>query len=266
MNIERSDDSKNKTIERSQAIGEDEIDDIVNKFDLDENGHTLFRPLTEGLGFNKKEEVKRPIVQKAKIKQNRTSLATRPITPSHTMSNRPVGQFKYQQEVSLESVGLKTPQMTENRKVTVSTGSEQKEAEQAQANSVAVLRFMAFCLDILFINGVLGGISFALIYFSNISWQILLGQVPVTEFVAFCSAIFILFYFLYFSLLDTQRTIGKAIFDLQAEKEGKAISVFDAFIFSFANLLNLVLLGIPALVGWPGNVLGIKVIKRENII
>lgn len=227
--------------------------------DFDDFDDLKFKPVTKGLGFHQQEktEVKKfnrvtPLEQ-----VTRRDAQTQGSQPASSVSKMDLSAF-YNQSAEMEN-SISLPQSLNPVKV------EQSSAKQISYHQAsAALRIVAAIIDyfsvILMTAVTVGG--FALLLGKKL--QPVMMQMPWYEFSFYLFVLYALFFLAYFTILDSQATIGKSIFGLQVidAERGEKPSFIHSFQRALISLIAPLLLFLPFFLHWQDKVSETKVVQR----
>lgn len=207
----------------------------LDEFQIDED---VFKPMTKGLGFH--QETRRSAF---------TTVAN--ALPVNSSRSAPSGL-----EVFYGKSAISFPKEEK--------GEEEKQKEIKKRNQTAphLLQFFAWFVDLFVILSFVALTFSFLILASRIEFSLLLRLLSPKDLAIFVSAIFSIYYLLYFTILDLTGSPGKTIFLLRLEKvdEGQ-LMMKHTFFRALVSLLSGVALFLPMLLDFQGRLSETRVVK-----
>lgn len=252
-----------------------QFDDFSDDFNIDENS---FKPVTKGLGFH--QESARKQFTPAQIKA--TKLSTQPSSMSSTLptaklpktANFELGKSVARNVEEKSSLTLSGASASKGAlaafygeaEVKIEEKMEMKESKKdmvknrVEAN--AVNQFLAFIVDILLVLSFTVATIAALVAVSRIDVQILFKVISIQDQIIFGSSLFIIYYLLYFTILDLNASPGKSLMKMRLyTASGKNVAVKHTFSRALITLLSLPALMLPTVLDFQGRLSGTKVFK-----
>ncbi len=241
--------------------------DSLNEFQIDENS---FKPVTKGLGFH--QETKRKQFAATPVKATRVSVPSVPhknqfelgksISKSFDSNiqdkqnldknlNRTKGALAaFYGEQTIPDVAL--PNVEEERSSKIVSRIE----------AAAIPQGLAFLVDVLLVLSFTVATLAALVVASRIEFNILIKIISQTDQIVFGSSLFVIYFLLYFTILDLNATPGKSIFGLRLYRaDGKDVSVKHTLGRALITLFSVVTMMLPTLLDFQGRLSGTKVFK-----
>jgi len=235
--------------------GEIKLDlDNNNEFNLD---NLNFKAVNKGLGFHHKEALKNstplPKKQKTSLKEN----SHRPtVTLGKTANN-----YKTFEPVALspKEMGLLngTKEETQN-----SIENNQPKFIQKTTKAHLLNQMTAWMIDLICISFCLAGTIAAFTLLSGIHASMLISLLDPQESALFLGGLFIIYYVVYFTVLDLQQTPGKSLLGVRLERlDGKRIKVKQTFTRAIVSLLSFALIGLPLTMDFQGKLSETRVVR-----
>lgn len=248
-----------------------QFDDLTDDFNIDENS---FKPVTKGLGFH--QESKRKQFTPAQIKATKLSTqpsalptAQLPKTASFELGKSVVRNVE-EKSLSLSSNGAASKgalaafygEAETKFEERVEIKDTKKETTKNRVEANAVNQFLAFVVDILLVLSFTLATIAALVAVSRIDVQILFNVISVQDQIIFGSSLFIIYYLLYFTILDLNASPGKSLMKMRLyTANGKNVAVKHTFSRALITLLSLPALMLPTVLDFQGRLSGTKVFK-----
>ncbi len=229
----------------------------LDEFQISED---TFKPMTRGLGFhqdNRKPAFKPTPKERRSFAQPQTPIAqtlTSGLAPKHVSTNHlPSG---------LEAFYGATPAPSIESHRTI----ELPEAKLAVANNLKeagqLTQFFAWIIDIAVIASFVALTGFLLVISSGIEFKMYSRILTTNDMFLFSSAIFAIYYVLYFTILDLSASPGKTILAIRLVTiEEKEVRVKNTFTRALISLLSGVALFLPMLLDFQGRLSDTKLVK-----
>ena len=243
------------------------IDAFLDEFNISEDS---FKPMTKGLGFHQDKkrntfstvstkETKVFTSAKVGLKSNGLLNTISDKTASALSNNSPSGLEAFY--VTKGNPGLpQIPQGFEEKKLDLSDLHSEK-ISSIQAAPVG-LQLAAWVIDLLVIASFVAVTGALLVIASGIQFKMFARLISQNDFLMFGSAIFSIYYLLYFTILDLTASPGKTIFGLRLLKSNnRNVTVKNTFTRSFISLLSAVALFLPMVLDFQGRLSDTKLIK-----
>ncbi len=226
-----------------------------------------FRPLTEGLGFSKSvnrvSELKRKSVRPAKLANDfryvdrpprqktdiLNDLSARAVSTKSTIKSASAVEIKPDADLSIFYGGEAST--TKNKKESKVVKKKKRVLATAEA------RFTAWVIDIVFITLMVLGFLLTISWILNFEFS----EVVVLENTSLMVGAWALFYMIYFTILDLDRSFGKSFLKIKTVKTRQRLSIVDTFVRTLISLLSIVGFGIPALFDLHGHLSDTVVIR-----
>ena len=241
------------------------------QIDLDEFqiSEETFKPMTKGLGFH--QETKKSSFKPAPKEVKTFAKAKTTMAPSlakfqHAtapLENTKTGQGHVPS--GLEAFYNKSPLKIEEGDLQLSEISsiDKKETKHNELKLASpLIQLIAWIVDILVISSFVILTGVLLILASGIEFNMYSRLISNQDLLIFTSAIFSIYYVLYFTILDLTSSPGKTIFGLRLVKSDFGeLSVKNTFIRSIVALFSGVALFLPLLLDFQGRLSDTKVVK-----
>ena len=237
----------------SNEIAQFEIDDLFDEMD--------FKPVTEGLGFHH-EETKKSFTKSAIVPRNVSGVS---IASSNQVSNLGISNPDIQKHISnnansREELNAFYSATKSNEIDNVQKVDIVKEVVELVVAS-KLLQFVAWSIDLLLISSTVLFTTVMLAFVSGIEIQVLIKLVSMKEMLFFTGSLFIIFYLLYFTILDLATSPGKSLLGIYLIKEDNTnVRVINTFLRSLVTLLSMITLGLPSLIDFQGKLSDSKVV------
>lgn len=250
------------------------------KFDLDFDDFQIseetFKPMTKGLGFH--HETKKTAFKTAprEVKNFAApkSPLTSPIAPVRTSESSvkstmaPLAQTTANTAhvpSGLEAFYGATPksqmattQFFDEAKEKIAKKETQRDLKTAPMLS----QFGAWVIDVFVIMAFVVLTAALLVFASGIELRMYSKLLSPNDLIIFATAMFSIYYLLYFTILDLGATPGKTIFGLKLVKtNGKNVAVKHAFFRALVSLISGVALFLPLLLDFQGRLTDTKVVE-----
>lgn len=243
------------------------------KIDLDEFqiSEDTFKPMTKGLGFH--QDTKRPSFKpapkevkafgsaKSAVNQTLSSIPTSIGAPKSTPSAN-------QMPSGLEAFyGAKPVAETDTQNLFEKPLHEKTEIKKEKAISTKkaapqTAQFFAWVIDILVIASFVALTGALLVFASGIEFTMYSRLISPKDLGIFATAIFSIYYLLYFTILELSATPGKTIFGIRlVTTSGHEVSVKHTFARALISLVSGVALFLPMLLDFQGRLSDTRVVK-----
>jgi len=251
-----------------------QFDDFSDDFNIDENS---FKPVTKGLGFHQESARKQftPAQIKAtKLSTQPSSMSSLPTAKLPKTANFELGKSVARNVEEKSSLALSGASASKGAlaafygeaELKIEEKIEMKESKKdmgknrVEAN--AVNQFLAFVVDILLVLSFTVATIAALVAVSRIDVQILFKVISIQDQIIFGSSLFIIYYLLYFTILDLNASPGKSLMKMRLyTASGKNVAVKHTFSRALITLLSLPALMLPTVLDFQGRLSGTKVFK-----
>lgn len=247
-----------KTTEVNNKKTNETVKDIL--FDIEELDEVNFRPVTSGLGFHHEEVQKKRTIHTLK---KRSSPLTKPNTPIKARSTARSSVLNpASTTVSKDSLSSIYGNMS-RAKITVTAKETPKENIETQiVEASSVKKIMAWGLDFLLINFLVSATFSLFALSSGFPLKTILGMFSLKELGIFYGIIYSLYYLAYFSILDSNQTLGKAMMKIKmVSTDDKRSDIQSSFFRAFITLLGHGLLFFPMVLDFQGKLSDTKVIE-----
>ena len=233
-----------------------------NEFNLED---LSFKAVNKGLGFHHKEALKNsaPLVKRA----TKTPLKEANTAPAVIIGKNPRTQNDFD-PIALTNAemallgGHKTIQKMETPKTEPLHGEIPLKAEKKAKDAGIINQTVAWVVDIACITAGLATTVALFALLSGIQWSTLAGLVTPIEMAAFLGSLFVIYYLLYFTVLDLHQTPGKSLLGVRLERlDGRRVKVKQTFTRAMIGLLSFALLGLPLTMDFQGKLSDTKVVR-----
>jgi uncharacterized RDD family membrane protein YckC len=242
------------------------------KIDLDEFqiSEDTFKPMTRGLGFH--HDTKRPSFKPAPKEVKAFGSTVSPMNQSlHSMptsigavpkstinaAQMPSGLEAFYGAKPAESVA----QNLFEKPIHDKTETKKEKATSAKSASQTSQLF-AWVIDILVIASFVALTAALLVFASGIEFNMYSRLISSQDLAIFGTAIFSIYYLLYFTILELSSTPGKTIFSIHlVTVSGSEVTVKHTFTRALISLLSGIALFLPMLLDFQGRLSDTKVVK-----
>ncbi len=266
--------------------------DLVDEINIEENS---FKPITKGLGFHNEPKAKhfqkslKKVVERSSmpplpnvrggvnhsarnsILNHQENSVDAPVSPMSPVS--PLSQF-YQQASHQSPNGLSVPShnissLSSGNAVSENIfprNSEEKIYVQADYKVASLSKqFLAFIIDLgMVLSFVLATVAL-LVFVSRIELNILNQLISHQDKMIFGSAIFTIYFMLYFTILELNTTPGKALLGLRlVHGKNQNVRVSHTFFRSLFTLLSVPALMLPTVLDFQGKLSGTLVVQDKE--
>ena len=239
----------------------------LDEFNISEDS---FKPMTKGLGFHQdqKKSSFKPAPKETKVFGSaRTQPAASVVLSS--MVGGQAAKFSAQHiPTGLEAFyGAKgNPGNQESSQKNLETKldlhSEVSEYKISTKTASGTAQFLAWTIDLLVIASFVTVTAVLLVLVSGIQFQMFLRLVSTQDLIIFNSAIFSIYYLLYFTILDLGASPGKTIMGIRLVRaDNKNVEVKNTFTRALVSLFSSVALFLPMLLDFQGRLSDTKVVK-----
>lgn len=212
----------------------------------------FFKPITEGLGFTKPVETARELKKSIPRQNKEFKYIDRPVKNKKEMLG----------DMSARALGLSDDVAKTSHLSAFYQNQPQPEIKVKKAKKKKKLkasvesRFMAWAIDTVFISLMVLGFVGAIAGILKLDFFLLLTQVKT-----FVLPVSAMFYVIYFTILDLDRSFGKSLVGIKIVKARTPISIVDTFIRTMTSLISIACFGIPFLFDIHGHLSDTKVVK-----
>lgn len=221
-----------------------------------------FRPITEGLGFNRNAEKKGE--QRIKGFNSTEPLPGEKISIDNSF---PMGDLTpFYKQTPNSSNKNKVAINEKLAEVSTSKPVKKKEESLVLANRYELLLSwlidMAICLSLVALTATF------LVFASGVSSELILKILSVNTVVTYLTFLLLSFYICYFSFLDTfcDGTFGKFALNLRITSEGKSSVSFKGALFrAMISFCSLFAFGLPLILNFQGMISGTRILKKNNV-
>lgn len=258
--------------ENKHLFSSSEIE-TVNFKELDEEIN--FFPLSEGLGFNQKEEVKTQATLEAK-KSKTNSFVNQNLSIKKELDNNRIDRADLSPFYSETKITKETHPLFTN----ISLGnldSYKSEIKEKQVEPTLTLeekvyysepttqdKVLAMAIDLVFICSLLSITVYATLsllgYYNPINWNWLKTSETLTYLMPF----FVIYYLLYFTLMEREgnSTLGKQILNLKViSTNNNPVDFNHSFLRALITLSSSLAFGLPLVLDFQGKLSDTKVVK-----
>lgn len=243
------------------------------KIDLDEFqiSEDTFKPMTRGLGFH--HDTKRPSFKPAPKEVKAFGSAKSPMNQSlHSMPTSIGAAPKTTPNAAQMPSGLEAFYGTKSASTTdtqnlfekpIHEKVETKKEKTISAKSASqTSQLLAWVIDILVIASFVALTGALLVFASGIEFNMYSRLISPQDLAIFATAIFSIYYLLYFTILELSSTPGKTIFGIRlVTASGTEVTVKHTFTRALISLLSGVALFLPMLLDFQGRLSDTKVVK-----
>lgn len=233
-----------------------------------------FMPLSEGLGFNKKEEVKTQAVLEKRMTQNYNKITNQNISLRKELDNT-----TDRADLSPFYNNIKAEHQThplfsqvhvsnfEDKKIETKSLVENLEKNTEYFTTPTLQeQFYAWAVDMIFILSLLSISIYATLsllgFYNPVDWT----WFKTTETLTFIMPFFVIYYLLYFTLMEREgnSSIGKQLFKLKVmSTNNHPVDFPHSFLRSAITLLSTLSFGLPLFLDFQGKLSDTKVVKRD---
>lgn len=237
----------------------------LDEFNISEDS---FKPMTKGLGFH--HEQKRSTF-KATPKEVKAfgSVRTPPkaATILNSLSGQTAAATAQHMPTGLEAFygakgnpGNQNQQNVLEKKIEFKPESVEEKTKFKTAGST--LQFSAWLIDLLVVASFVAITGALLVFASGIQFQMFARLISTQDLIAFTTAIFSIYYLLYFTILDLTASPGKTILGIRLLRtDNSNVTVKNTFTRALVSLLSSVALFLPMLLDFQGRLSDTKVVK-----
>ena len=231
-----------------------------------------FKPLSSGLGFHSRQNDDVVISKKSP----KLPLGTKPLSKNlsisqensvnHSVAVSSLEQFYSKTSLSSTENNYKD-KLVQSKFHTTKMTEKVKQSKASTKNVVLDERlwaeqFLAWAIDMIAVVLLLSLVFYTAPKMAGIDSHILLNLLKQEDLLFFLLAFVSVFYFLYFSILDLYQTPGKLICSIKIVTLGnERASFFSIFFRNVLNVLSVLLLGIPLLLGVVDKISKTKVVR-----
>ncbi len=229
----------------------------LDEFQISED---TFKPMTKGLGFH--QDNRRPAFvpspkEKRSFSQSHTPVAqniSNGLAPKHVSTNHlPSG---------LEAFYGNKPAQTLDSNTTLELNEKKPEFVNSFVTATTVSQFFAWAIDVSVIASFVALTGFLLVISSGIELNMYTKILTPNDMMLFSSAIFAIYYVLYFTILDLGATPGKTILAIRLVTiDEKDVTVKNTFLRALVSLLSGIALFLPMLLDFQGRLSDTKLVK-----
>lgn len=221
---------------------------IDNLFSFDDEDYEKVNVMDKGLGFHhKKNELKQARGQQTSLNRKRTGIPLPQVNQIKEVPMPSTLSHVGDTTSSESSIDIKSIVRTQSSKDEPVTNVELV----YQSSSVEKVAF-AWVVDFFIITTFLSAAVFLIFNISGVTLGKPLEVLLRTDFIIFFSSFFIVFYFVYFTVLELLGTPGRMFFGtkLISTREGSSLHSWQTFLRSLIIISSPLLLLIPLYFGW----------------
>jgi len=228
-----------------------------------------FKPVTDGLGFHH-EEKKSTIIKPSTALKQSNEIATQRARHQVSGVNSDLGISNpdNQREASAHKSELsafygQTSTVAPQAKST-QVAQPRKQAKKVVEVELAGkgLQLGAWLIDLILVSLFVIVTTVLLAAVSGIDFRVLAKLVTIQDLAFFTGSLFVLFYMLYFTVLDLATTPGKSLFGITLIKaDNEDVRVSQTFTRALVTLISFLAIGLPCLIDFQGKLSDTKVVK-----
>ena len=235
----------------------------LDEFHIDEDS---FKPMTKGLGFHQEQKRNSFIPVPKEVKPfGAARSSARAATVLSPMSGQTKAAAAGHMPTGLEAFyGAKgsAGNQTNILEKKMEFAEEKIEIKTQYKTAPVVTQFFAWIIDVLVIASFVAVTGALLVFASGIQFQMFARLISNQDLIAFTTAIFSIYYLLYFTILDLSASPGKTILGIRLLKTNNSnVSVKHTFTRALISLLSSVALFLPMLLDFQGRLSDTKVVK-----
>lgn len=236
-----------------------------DEFNISEDS---FKPMTKGLGFHQEQKKSsfRQLPKEVKpFGTNRTQVKAGTILKSLDTENSATASRHI--PTGLEAFYGTKGNLRKNDHVnTIENSIESREVKLDIVKNFkaasAELQFVAWLIDLLIVSSFVVVTGALFVFTSGIKFEMFSHLISKQDLAAFTTAIFSIYYLLYFTILDLSASPGKTIMGIRLVKINNAnVSVKYTFMRAFISLLSGIVLFLPMLLDFQGRLSDTKVVR-----
>lgn len=221
-----------------------------------------FKPMTKGLGFH--QEQKKASFKPAAKEIKNLNKEIKAVSLLGPLSKENVAAATKIMPSGLEAFysAKAAPSVQNSLENDFDLKVEEKETKTNVKIAPASLQFFAWAVDVLVVLSFVAVTGALLVLASGIQMDMLIKIIATRDLVLFGSAIFSIYYLLYFTIMDLSASPGKTIFGLRVLKtDNSNVSVKNTFTRAVISLCSSVALFLPMLLDFQGRLSDTKVVK-----
>ncbi len=227
-----------------------------------------FKPVTDGLGFHHDEKKPQIIKPSVALKKSHDSSSPRQSsTVSGVTTDLGISNPSNQREINAHKSELSA--FYGNTDKTVNKALPQQKFSQLRTEksmelleATKSLQFGAWLVDLILVSLSVLMTTALLAAVSGIDFRVLAKLVTIQDITVFTSSLFVLFYMLYFTVLDLASTPGKSLFGITLVKtNNKDVRVAQTFVRAAITLVSFLAIGLPSIIDFQGKLSDTKVVK-----
>lgn len=238
----------------------------LDEFNISEDS---FKPMTKGLGFHQEQKKSsfKPLPKETKsFGTARTQPKASTVLSSLAGSQAATASAQHIPTGLEAFYGTKgNPSASQSIQTSIekSEAIEQKvETKRTYQTPAMTTQFLAWTIDILVIASFVAVTGTLLVFASGIQFQMLVRLISAQDLALFTTAIFSIYYLLYFTILDLGASPGKTIMGIRLLKvDNQNVAVKNTFTRALISLFSSVALFLPMLLDFQGRLSDTKLVK-----
>jgi uncharacterized RDD family membrane protein YckC len=250
-----------------------QISIALDDFDISEES---FKPMTKGLGFHQEQKRQTSFKPTPKVTQEVKSFSGTKSSKSKNTNHPLLGDLSLKNHETATKVvpngleafyGAKPAQpksellseeSLEKNKILSEEVKENNKVKEASS----LIQLSAWIVDLLLIASFVIITTALLVAVSGMGLSAFMRVISKQDLSIFGSALFSIYYLLYFTILDLSATPGKTVFGVRLLRlDNKNVSVKNTFTRSLVTLLSFIALLMPNLIDFQGRLSDTKVVK-----
>lgn len=251
------------------------IPDLMDELELDESS---FKPVTKGLGFH--QEVKQKHFTPKVVSATKLSVS---LDKKNTDLGKSIAK-NFDEKNQSKKMSMSTSVNASKNALsafyaesTIVSQSEtstnldfvnldklmpEKNKNTKKSDASAYAQLLAFFVDLALVLSFTTATVAALVAVSRIDAKVLYQVISLQDQIVFGSSLFIIYFLLYFTILDLNASPGKALFGIRLyTANGAAVSARHTFGRAVITLLSVAALMLPTILDFQGRLSGTKVFK-----
>lgn len=241
----------------------------LDEFNISEDS---FKPMTKGLGFHQdqKRASFKPLSKEAKLFGTARSEPKAATVLSSLSGSLGAKASTQHMPSGLEAFyGAKGNPGNQNQithpnilEKKLSISEEKIETKTIYKTVSMGAQFFAWCIDLLVVSSFVAVTGALLVFASGIQFQMFVRLISTQDLIMFATAIFSIYYLLYFTILDLSASPGKTILGIRLLRiDNKNVTVKNTFTRALVSLLSSVALFLPMLLDFQGRLSETKLVK-----
>jgi uncharacterized RDD family membrane protein YckC len=230
-------------------------------------GEDSFKPMTKGLGFHQdqKRSSFNPAPKEVKVFGTARTQPKAAVVLSSLSGSQAAKASAQHMPSGLEAFyGAKgnPGNQTQSFDTKLDQTSEKIVTKTIYKTASAGAQFVAWTIDLLVVASFVAVTGALLVFASGIQFQMFARLVSTQDLIVFTSAIFSIYYLLYFTILDLSASPGKTIMGIRLLKaDNENVTVKNTFFRALISLLSSVALFLPMLLDFQGRLSETKLVK-----